>query len=88
MRDLTSPKTMIVKAALFLVLATLCGIGLWLRARQVSTILLVVALAWSVARAYYFLFYVLHKYVDPTLKYSGLFALVRQLAARQRSEDQ
>ncbi len=36
MRDLTSPKAMVFKAALFLVLATLCGIGLWLRARQVS----------------------------------------------------
>jgi len=88
MRDLTSPRTMIFKAALFLVLATLCGVGLWLRARQVSTLLLIVALAWSAARAYYFLFYVLHTYVDPTLKYSGLFSLVGQLAARQRSEDQ
>ena len=85
MRDLISSKTMVFKAALFLVLATLCGIGLWLRARQISTILLIVALAWSAARVYYFLFYVLHMYVDPTLKYSGLLSLVRQLSARQRN---
>jgi hypothetical protein len=84
MRDLASPKTMLLKAALFLVLALTCAAGLWLLAPQPRTALLVVVLAWSAARLYYFLFYVLHTYVDPGLKYSGLFSLLRQLA-RPRS---
>jgi hypothetical protein len=76
---------MVLKAALFLVLVLACAFGLWLPDRQLRTALLLVVLAWSAARLYYFLFYVLHTYVDPTLKYSGLLALLRQLAFRRRS---
>jgi hypothetical protein len=83
MRDLTSPKTMLLKAILFLVLVVVCGVGLWLQAPSLLTLALVVVLAWSASRFYYFLFYVLHTYVDPTLRYAGLLSLVRQLAARQ-----
>jgi hypothetical protein len=85
MRDLKSPKTMALKAALFLVLAAACSVGIWLRAPEVSTAVLILALAWSAARLYYFLFYALQTYVDPSLKYSGLFALVRHISERQRN---
>lgn len=84
MRDLASPKTMFLKAALFFVLALSCAAGLLLRAPQMSTALLLVILVWSAARFYYFLFYVLHTYVDPNLKYSGLLSLMLQLARRGR----
>lgn len=81
-RNLRSPRTMFLKAALFVVLALFCAIGLWLRAPGMRTVLLAAILAWSAARAYYFLFYVLHTYVDPNLKYSGLLALLKQAARR------
>ena len=86
MRDLTSKRAIVLKAALFLVLALASAFGLWLPAPQLRTALLIAILAWSTARLYYFLFYVLHTYVDPRLKYSGLLALLRQLAARRRSD--
>ncbi len=76
---------MLLKAALFLFLALGCAAGLWLRAPQMSTVILLAILAWSAARFYYFLFYVLHTYVDPNLKYSGLLSLVRQLRRGDRN---
>jgi hypothetical protein len=39
-------------------------------------------LVWSSARLYYFLFYVLQTYVDPSLKYAGLWAMLRQALKR------
>lgn len=68
---------MVVKAVLFLLLALLCIVGLWLRSPGLYTAVLALVLAWSAARLYYFLFYVLHAYVDPRLKYTGLLSLLR-----------
>jgi glyoxylase-like metal-dependent hydrolase (beta-lactamase superfamily II) len=36
-------------------------------------------LAWAAGRFYYFLFYVLERYVDPALRYAGIIALVRTI---------
>ena len=44
--------------------------------------LLVVAI-WAFARAYYFAFYVIEKYVDPGYKFSGLISFMRYLNGRR-----
>lgn len=75
---------MLAKAALFVVIAALCAAGLLLESPRLSTGILVVLLAWASVRFYYFLFYVLHTYVDPSLKYSGLTALVLAALRRRR----
>lgn len=82
-RDLRSPKTMVLKAALFLALAALCMVALLLRAPELRTVVLALLLAWAAARSYYFLFYVLHAYVDPSFRYSGLGSLLRALQSRR-----
>jgi hypothetical protein len=69
-----------LKASLFLVIAVASAAGLLARSPTGSTLVFVLALAWAAARLYYFLFYVLHAYVDPTLKYSGILSLLRELA--------
>jgi hypothetical protein len=43
---------------------------------------LLAILVWSACRFYYFLFYVLEAYVDPTFKYAGILALLRALRQR------
>jgi hypothetical protein len=45
---------------------------------------LLALLVWSSCRFYYFLFYVLEKYVDPGLRYAGLFALMAALWRKRR----
>jgi hypothetical protein len=74
---------MALKAALFLKVAALCTVALWLRAPEIRTVVLALILGWAAARAYYFLFYVLHTYVDPRLKYSGLGSLLRAIRLRR-----
>ena len=45
---------------------------------------LLMLIAWSSARFYYFLFYVLERYVDSSLRYAGVVALVQAILSRQK----
>jgi hypothetical protein len=49
---------------------------IFLEVPSVRMATLLVFLVWSSCRFYYFLFYVLEKYVDPSLRYAGLWAFV------------
>jgi hypothetical protein len=51
--------------------------------RSWETVGLVSILIWASARFYYFLFYVLEKYVDPKLKYAGIMDMIQQIARRK-----
>ena len=86
-KDIQSPTVIKLKAALFLVVVMLASSLLILRSPELSTVLLLGLALWAAARAYYFAFYVLHHYVDPTFRYSGLGSLVGYLLAnRQRRQ--
>ena len=76
MADLVDPKWMYLKAVLFAVVVQSCGGLLFTEAPSWRTALLLLLLAWAAARLYYFLFYVLERYVDPSLRYSGLISLL------------
>jgi hypothetical protein len=39
---------------------------------------------WAFCRFYYFLFYALERYVNPGLKYSGLFAIITSLFKKRQ----
>ncbi len=85
MADLTSRALIITKGLLFFLLAGLSGVLLILASPDLRTIILVAVLVWSSARLYYFLFYVLERYVDPSLRYAGLLGLIRAItSARSR----
>ncbi len=84
MRDLTSRGLIIAKGAMFGVLALSTAILLLLESPSLRTAVLVVALVWSSCRFYYFLFYVLQKYVDPSLRYAGLLSMLRVIRRRRR----
>ena len=47
-----------------------------------ETALLMICI-WSSCRFYYFLFHVLHAYVDPSLKSAGIMDLLRKLRSRE-----
>jgi hypothetical protein len=80
--DVTSKKLIVTKGLLFLFLiATSAGL-IFLERPTVRTAVLLTVLIWASARFYYFLFYVLERYVDPRLRYGSLVAMV--LAARRR----
>ena len=79
MRDLTSGSLIKFKGFLFLFLAAASAVLLLLDRPNLRTAALLALLVWSSCRFYYFAFYVLEHYVDPTFRYSGLFSLARRL---------
>ena len=77
MTDITSPKLLWTKGALFLLLALAASALLLIEAASLKVAVLLAVAIWGFCRAYYFAFYVIEHYVDPGYKFSGLgsFAL-------------
>ena len=84
MGDLKSKWLIVLKGGLFLLVPLLAAFGLLLQSPSWRTALLVAVLVWSASRFYYFLFYVLEKYVDPSLRYAGVLAQLRALWGRRK----
>lgn len=88
MADLKSKRVIVIKGFLFLLMIVLsAGAILWL-APDWRTLLLLAVLIWASARFYYFLFYVLHGYVDERYRYAGIVALMKSIIWRQKAEDE
>jgi hypothetical protein len=84
MKDLASPRWMYVKAILFLLIGLLAA-GLILLEHWSWRLAALLALSiWAFCRVYYFAFYVIGHYVDPTHKFSGLGAFLVYLIRRGR----
>jgi hypothetical protein len=82
MPDLTNPRLMYAKAALFLLIALLSSTLLLLESPHLKTAALLTLAIWSSARAYYFAFYVIQHYIDPIYRFAGLFSFLRYLLSR------
>jgi hypothetical protein len=84
MSDLKSKPLIVLKGLLFLLIVVTTAGGLFAMDPGWRTAALILVLIWASARFYYFLFYVLEKYVDPTLKYAGVGDMLMQLLRRRR----
>jgi len=84
MRDIKNPTWIKLKAALFLVLGV-SAFGLALADRPTFKFVLLLTVAvWSFCRFYYFVFYVIEHYVDPSFRFSGLLSFARYLLSKRR----
>jgi hypothetical protein len=83
MRDLTSKRLIVTKGVLFLGLAAASGGLLIAETPSLRVAALMAVLVWSSCRFYYFLFYVLQNYVDPSLRYAGLTAMIAGIWRRR-----
>ncbi len=83
MTDIRSKRLIVVKGLLFFAIVIGASVGTLCRCAEPAVVGLLLVLIWASARSYYFLFYVLEKYVDPDLKYAGIIALIQQLRKRQ-----
>lgn len=85
--DLTSPRLLKLKAALFLAIvllsAGLLAATFWPLLSWPVVGLFFVCL-WASCRAYYFCFYVLQHYADPQFRYAGLLDALGYLAGLRR----
>ena len=62
-----------VKAVLFVGIAVLAGVMVWLEAPRWSVAVGLVLVGWGSARAYYFGFYVVEHWVDRRFRFAGLW---------------
>ena len=84
MKDLKSAKLIYLKAGLFLAVLIASVLVILVDHFNWKTVLLLALIVWSSARLYYFMFYVVEKYVDPEFKFSGIFAFLKHLMTKRR----
>ena len=84
MRDLTRPSLMLLKAGLLLVIGVVASALLFSAAPALTTAVLLALCVWSFARVYYFAFYVIQHYIDPSFRFSGITSAVVWLLRRKR----
>ena len=82
-RDLQNPRWMWLKAALLLSIGLLAGSLVLVEAPGLRTFTLLVLCVWGFCRAYYFVFYVIQHYIDPTYRFAGLLDFVRYLLRKR-----
>lgn len=83
MKDLTNPTWIKIKGLLFLLIGITATVLVFLDQPGWKTAVLLILAIWSFCRFYYFAFYVIEKYVDPTYKFSGLISFAKYLFRRR-----
>ena len=84
MKDLTDPGWIKLKGLLFLLLGGMSAGVLLMEHPDLKTALLLALAVWCFCRAYYFAFYVIEHYVDPSFRFSGLWSFVRYMVTRRQ----
>ena len=84
MKDLINPALIKTKGILFLVVGILAATLLVLDNPTWKVALLLVLTVWCFCRFYYFAFYVIEKYFDPSCKFSGLWSFTCYLFQRRK----
>lgn len=83
MRDLTDPRLMYLKAILFVVAGVTAGSALLVERMSMRDVFLLIVCVWCFARAYYFLFYVIERYIDPRYKFAGIASAARYFISKR-----
>lgn len=77
MKDLTDARWIWAKGILFLCLGLAASALLLVEAFSLKIAALLALAVWSFCRAYYFAFYVIEHYVDPSYRFAGLISFLR-----------
>lgn len=85
MRDLKSARMIYLKASLFLGTGLIAAAGILLESPSLRTAVFLFAAIWAFCRLYYFLFYVIEKYLDPEFRFAGLGSAVQYLARKRQT---
>ena len=85
MQDIKNPAAMWLKAMLLLGIGLASFVLLVLEVGTFKGALLLVISIWAFCLTYYFAFYVIEKYVDPSFRFSGLLSVLGYLARKKRN---
>jgi len=83
MKNLTSATWIKAKGILFLLLGLLSATLLFFAYPTLKTGFLIIIAVWSFCRFYYFAFYVIEHYVDPSYRFSGLLSFALYLIRKK-----
>jgi hypothetical protein len=86
MRNLTNPRWIKIKGLLFLLLGLLAAVLLLFERPTMKAGLLLTLAVWCFCRFYYFAFYVIEHYVDPSFRFSGLLSFMRYLMMGRKKQ--
>ena len=86
MKDLRDSRLIWLKGVLFLIIGLTSATLLWMDSPTLKTGLLLTLTIWAFGRAYYFAFYVLERYVDPSFRFAGLGSFVLYLVRRRNKK--
>lgn len=84
MQDIKNPKLMWLKALVLLLIGIASSALLLFESPTLRVGLLLGVTIWAFCRAYYFAFYVIEHYIDPSYRFSGLISFI-VYAFRKRS---
>jgi len=84
MGDLKNPKLIYFKGFLFLVTGLLAVVAILLEHPTLQTAFLLGIAIWSFCRLYYFMFYVIEKYVDGNYRFAGIGSFVLYLIQKKK----
>lgn len=84
MADLKSPRLIYLKGWLVLLIAIVSAGLLLLESPTWTTAALLGFLIWSSARFYYFMFYVIEKYVDHGYRFAGVLSFIQYLIRNRK----
>jgi len=76
MRDIKNSKIIWLKGIVFLLMGMAASALLVMEAPTLRVGILLAVTIWAFCRAYYFAFYVIERYVDPSYRFSGLMSFV------------
>lgn len=82
--DIKSPAILKLKGALFGLLGCLSGFVLLFPNFSWTNLLLFVISVWAFCRCYYFCFYVMERYADPSFRYAGIWDLIKYLTTGKK----
>jgi len=74
MKDMSDPRLLYGKAVLFVLGGIIASVLILLEQPTVRVAVLLGVAIWCFARAYYFVFYVIEHYIDPSYKFSSLWS--------------
>ena len=83
MGDITNRRLLCMKAALFVALGIGATALILVEHPDLRLAMLLAVAVWAFCRAYYFAFYVIQQYIDPTYRFAGLGSAVAHLLRRR-----
>ncbi len=84
--DLKDPRAMYAKGLLFVLLGLIASAMILADSFHWKTLVLLMICIWAFCRSYYFAFYVVEHYIDPSYRFAGLIDFARYCMRKRHCE--